>query len=63
MPNSLERMENARDVLLDARRVSNTQAQVWEQFAWNAMAAIILDFVPHVIQKFSSACLSFLSLM
>jgi hypothetical protein len=56
-------MENARDVLLDARRVSNTQAQVWEHFAWNAMAAIILDFVPLVIQTFSSACFSFSSLM
>jgi hypothetical protein len=61
MPNSLERTETARDVLLDARPVYNTQAQVWERFAWNAMAAITLDFVPLVIQKFSSACLSFLS--
>jgi hypothetical protein len=62
MPNSLDGTELARNVLLDARPVNNTKAQIWEQFAWNAMAAIILDFVPIVIKHCSSPCLSFLLL-
>jgi hypothetical protein len=56
MPNSLDGTELARNVLLDARPVNNTKAQIWEQFAWNAMAAIILDFVPIVIKHCSSPC-------